>query len=188
MNISWYIGELLSNKNYKSKASTTELRELKKKLDSWLDSRDLKKKFSLQLVTPRIKSREKKVNCKTLHQAGLVVPVDSRGFGYREVPETLEAQKKMFANACAKEDEKRRSKGQDDIQEVVTLIQFANDEADFGMGLEFGLNMFAFGELGLHRFVRATLPVCYNLLGRKVYADIVKEHLKNRKQQRLSAD
>jgi len=178
----------LSNKIYKSKATSNELRDLKTKIESWLESKDLKKKFSMQPVTPRIKSREKKVNCKTLHQAGLVVPVDPRGFGYREVPETLDAQKRMFSNACVKDNEKKRSKGEDDIQEIVTLIQFANDEGDFGMGLEFGLNMFSFGEFGLHRYVRATLPVCYNLLGRRVYADILKEHLKNRKQQRLSAD
>ena len=31
------------------------------------------------------------------------------------------------------------------VQELVTNVQFANDEGDPGMGLELGLNAFAFG-------------------------------------------
>jgi hypothetical protein len=113
--------------------------------------------------------------------------VFKRGFGYREVPETYETQRKMFNNYCANEEDlasskKRKANADEKIQEVITLIQFANDETDYGMGLEFGLNMFAFGNSGLHKFIRSVLPVCYNLLSRNYYAEIVREHLKNRKE------
>ena len=33
----------------------------------------------------------------------------------------------------------------DVLQELVTNVQFANDEGDPGMGLELGLNAFSFG-------------------------------------------
>lgn len=184
--IYWYISELLSKKTYSTNTSNDELNEFKKKFTEWCDTHYKgDKKFSLQIKTPKIKSREKKVVCKTMHQAGLVVSVDSRGFGYREVPETLESQKKMFTYCSIKDEsgtnKAKKRKGDDDIQEIITLIQFANDESDYGMGLEFGLNMFSFGELALHKYIRQTLPVCYSLLGRDLYADIIREHLKNRK-------
>jgi hypothetical protein len=50
------------------------------------------------------------------------------------------------------------------------------------MGVEFGINMFSFGDIALHRYIKSVLPLCYNLLGRNYYADILKEHLKIRKQ------
>lgn len=186
MPVSWYLGELLSKKTYSTNSPNAELIQFKKKLTDWCESRHKNdKKFSLQARTLKTKARDKKVNCKTLHTAGLVVPVTASGFGYREVPETLDSQKKMFTNCCLKADEKsnaaRKRKGEDDVQEIITLIQFANDETDYGMGLEFGLNMFAFGDMALHKYIRATLPVCYMLLGRDLYAEIIRQHLKNRK-------
>lgn len=97
----------------------------------------------------------------------------------------MESQRKMFTNCCLKDEsgsnKKKKLKGEDDIQEIITLIQFANDETDYGMGLEFGLNMFSFGELGLNKYIKSTLPICYTLLDRKLYAEIIREHLKNRK-------
>ena len=35
-----------------------------------------------------MKARDKKSVCKTFHGAGMVVPMDDQGIGYREVPET----------------------------------------------------------------------------------------------------
>jgi hypothetical protein len=50
------------------------------------------------------------------------------GFGYREVPETYEAQKKMFTNYCNKDSNEstKKAKADEKIQEIITLIQFAN--------------------------------------------------------------
>jgi hypothetical protein len=91
----------------------------------------------------------------------------------------------MFTNYCLKEENEsakaKKLKADDDIQEIITLIQFANDETDYGMALEFGLNMFSFGDLALHKYIKSILPVCYDLLGRNLYGEILREHLNNRK-------
>ena len=46
--------------------------------------------------------------------------------------------------ADAKNDDERML-AFDPIQEVVNYIQFANDECDYGMGLEFGVDLFCYG-------------------------------------------
>lgn len=90
----------------------------------------------------------------------------------------------MFENFCLKEDptnKPKKEKASERIQEIITLIQFANDECDYGMGIEFGINMFCFGDLSLHKFIKSTLSVCYQLLCRDLYGEIIIEHLKTRK-------
>lgn len=47
-----------------------------------------KKNYSLDLKSKKMKDRDKLVNCKTFHGAGIVVPVDDNDVGYRPVPET----------------------------------------------------------------------------------------------------
>jgi hypothetical protein len=44
------------------------------------------------------------------------------------VPETYEAQKKMFTNYCNKDSNEsaKKAKADEKIQEIITLIQFAN--------------------------------------------------------------
>ena len=156
-------------------------------MNDWCDERYKgNKTFSLQLKTPRTKAREKKTNCKLFHSAGLVVPVDSKGFGYRDVQESYEQQAKIFTNYCLKEDndpvnKSKKAKADEKIQEIITLIQFANDETDYGMGLEFGLNMFSHGDVALNKFIKISSTNSYDLLNRNLYSDILREHLKNRK-------
>ena len=43
----------------------------------------------MELKSKAMKARDKKVVCKSFHGAGLMVPVDDNGIGYREVPETV---------------------------------------------------------------------------------------------------
>ena len=178
---------MIAGRNYKSNETLEDLKNLKKQMTDWCDSRYKgNKTFSLQLKTPKTKSREKKMNCKLFHSAGLVVPVDSKGFGYRDVQETYEAQKKIFENYCLRDDgdpinKSKKTKADEKIQEIITLIQFANDETDYGMGLEFGLNMFSHGDVALHKFIKISSINSYDLLNRNLYSNILREHLKNRK-------
>lgn len=65
--------------------------------------------------------------------------------------------------------------------ETIMLVQFANDEGDYGEGIELGLDLFTFGDPSLHGQVMNLLPLGYRLLGRDIYADIVEAHLKNRR-------
>ena len=65
--------------------------------------------------------------------------------------------------------------------EIVMLVQFANDECDYGEGLELGIDMFCSGHQVLHRSVLNMLPLAYQLLNRQPYADIITAHLKDRR-------
>ncbi len=65
--------------------------------------------------------------------------------------------------------------------EIITLVQFANDECDYGEGLELGLDMFSFGGEVFHKMILNLLPLAYQLLGRQEFGDIIKAHLEDRK-------
>ena len=65
------------------------------------------------------------------------------------------------------------------LQEIITFVQFANDECDYGMGLELGLDLFCHGD-SFHNVVGHLLPLAYSLLGRSEYGKIVEQHLGQR--------
>jgi hypothetical protein len=70
--------ELISGKIYRTKVAKSELNELKKKLIQFCEKQSkTDKNFSLELKTLRIKEREKGLNCKTFHGAGIYVPVNA---------------------------------------------------------------------------------------------------------------
>ncbi|CAF2969634.1 unnamed protein product [Rotaria sp. Silwood2] len=66
---------------------------------------------------------------------------------------------------------------EDELQHVITCIQFANDECDYGEGLEFGLNLFLYGSSKLHSRVMNLLPLAYKLLRRSLYTQIITDHI-----------
>jgi hypothetical protein len=70
----------------------------------------------------------------------------------------------------------------DPLQEIITLIQFANDECDYGEGLELGLDLFTFGGKCFHSPIGCLLSLGYQLVGRPEYGKIIKAHLKRRSQ------
>lgn len=43
------------------------------------------------------------------------------------------------------EDDQERTKAFAPLQEMITFVQFANDECDYGMGLELGMDLFCYG-------------------------------------------
>uniref|UniRef100_A0A673HN55 UPF0609 protein C4orf27 homolog n=1 Tax=Sinocyclocheilus rhinocerous TaxID=307959 RepID=A0A673HN55_9TELE len=135
--------------------------------------------------TKAMKQREKKVVTKTFHGAGIVVPVDKNNVGYRELPETDASLKKICkAIAEAKEDEERM-KAFAPIQEMITFVQFANDECDYGMGYELGIDLFCYGSHYFYKVVRQLLPMAYNLLKRGLFGEILEAHLTSRSQDNL---
>lgn len=73
------------------------------------------------------------------------------------------------------------------IQEVVTYVQFANDECDYGMGLELGMDLFSHGDPFLHSVIGHLLPVAYDLLQREEYGKICSLHLAQRGKDPLDA-
>ena len=69
----------------------------------------------------------------------------------------------------------------DELQEIITLVQFANDECDYGMGYELGVNLFAHGDESLNRIILHLLPLAYRLMGYELYSEILEQHLTDRK-------
>lgn len=95
-------------------------------------------------------------------------------------PFSLGDLKKILKKIKESKDEDERNKNFDPLQELITLVQFANDECDYGEGLELGLDLFSFGGECFHRTILHLLPLAYQLLGRPQYAEIITAHLKDR--------
>ncbi|XP_077936143.1 histone PARylation factor 1 isoform X2 [Gasterosteus aculeatus] len=101
--------------------------------------------LSLEQKTKAMKQRDKKVVTKTFHGAGIVVPVDKNDVGYRELPETDAGLKKILKAIADARNDEERVKAFGPLQEMVTFVQFANDECDYGMGYELGMDLFCYG-------------------------------------------
>ena len=82
--------------------------------------------------------------------------------------------------------EKDQEQASEDLQEIMTLVQFANDECDYGMGLELGLDLFCFGSDRFHNTVLQLMPLAYRLLGKETFAEIAEIHVNNRTRAQLS--
>ncbi|ELT89494.1 hypothetical protein CAPTEDRAFT_108777 [Capitella teleta] len=170
----WFIEDAIR----KSKSNKSTLNNLKSKVEKWASKCDF---LTAPGKSKAMKARDKKSVCATFHGAGLVVPVDEHGVGYREVPETTADLKKMLKNIVVAKDVESRNKATDPLMEIVMLVQFANDECDYGEGLELGLCMFSFGGECLHKMILNLMPLAYQLLKRNLYADCIKAHLEDRK-------
>ncbi|XP_028308283.1 histone PARylation factor 1 [Gouania willdenowi] len=172
---------LKRRKGQKGKKEEKDLESLEMKLKDKAESLHL----TLELKTKEMKQRDKKVVSKTFHSAGIVVPVDKNDVGYRELPETDAGLKKICkAIADAKTDE-ARVKAFAPIQEMITYVQFANDECDYGMGYELGMDLFCFGSHYFHKVINQLLPLAYSLLNRGLFGEIVKAHLSQRSHDNL---
>ncbi|XP_060588869.1 histone PARylation factor 1-like [Ruditapes philippinarum] len=174
--VSAYIDDKLKSKEV-SASNKTKLKELSERLQSCAK----KNKQTLELKSKRIKEREKKVVCKSFHKCGIVVPVDENEVGYREVPETPADLKRMFKKIADSKTDAERDKNFEPLQEIITLIQFANDECDYGEGLELGIDLFCYGGETFHTTIRQLLSLAYDLLNREEYGRIIEAHLKHRK-------
>lgn len=171
----------LQRKKKEKGSQKADLESLEDKLQDKAEALGL----SLEQKTKDMKQRDKKVVTKTFHGAGIVVPVDKNDVGYRELPETDAGLKKICkAIAEAKSDEER-IKAFGPIQEMVTFVQFANDECDYGMGYELGMDLFCYGSHYFHKVIKQLLPMAYNLLKRTLFGEIVEAHLVNRCQDPL---
>lgn len=81
--------------------------------------------------------------------------------------------------SCSEKNVAARNKAKEPVDKLITLVQFANDECDYGMGLELGLDLFCHSD-HFHPSVLHLLPLAYELLQREPFALIIREHLKKR--------
>ncbi|CAN9510440.1 unnamed protein product [Ophioblennius macclurei] len=135
--------------------------------------------------TKEITERESKVVTKTFHGAGIVVPVDKNGVGYRELPETDDCLKSIFKSIADAPNDEERIKAFGPLQEMVTFVQFANDECDYGMGYELGIDLFCYGSHYFHKVIKQVLPMAYNLLKRNLFGEIIEAHISSRSRDNL---
>ncbi len=94
--------------------------------------------------------------------------------------------KKLLNRIASCSDESKRDQFSEPLQEIVTYVQFANDECDYGMGLELGLDLFCHGDQHFHSLITHLLPVAYDLLSREQFGRICTEHLKHRNRKPLN--
>lgn len=141
--------------------------------------------YSLEQKTLKMKQRDKKVVTKSFHGAGLMVVIDKNDVGYRELPETDASLKKICKAIVEAPSDDLRMKAFAPIQEMMTFIQFANDECDYGMGYELGIDLFCYGSHYFHKVVGQLLPLAYNLLKRNLFAEIISVHLANRTKENI---
>ena len=80
---------------------------------------------------------------------------------------------------------KQRERLLDELQDIITRIQFANDECDYGMGLELGLDLFSFGHEMFHKKSSMLLSLAYELLGKALFAEIIESHIQHRDKETL---
>lgn len=166
--------------------SRSKLSSLQDKIKAFANDNDL----SLDSRTDSMRKRDRlklggNIECAkfvpTFHGAGMVVPYDKKTqVGYREIPETTPALKRIFKNLVEAEDAMERDKAFDVLQELVTNVQFANDEGDPGMGLELGIDAFCYGGDILHNTILHLMGVAYDLLDRDHFGKILNAHLAKR--------
>ncbi|GAB6020273.1 hypothetical protein CHUAL_002991 [Chamberlinius hualienensis] len=153
------------------------LKKLQEQLLKWAKDHN----FKLDEKTSKMKERDKKCVTTCLHRAGMVVPYNKKTkVGYRPLPETDNNLKKILQKIVDSKTETEKQKRFEPLQQLITFVQFANDECDYGMGLELGLDLFTFGYSGFHSVILSILPLAYELLGKPTFAKIAKAHLKNR--------
>nr|CAG4643424.1 EOG090X0BAY [Ilyocryptus agilis] len=154
----------------------TKLVALKKQVEEWA------KKNAITLQNQAFMSRKKKVVAKTFYQCGIVVPVDKKTkVGYREIPESDADIKKICKKIVESGTSSEREDNEEALQQLVTYVQYANDEMDYGMGLELGLDLLAYGGDVFHQTILHLLSIAYELLERHEYATILKAHLDHRR-------
>ncbi|KAG7276772.1 hypothetical protein CRUP_001913, partial [Coryphaenoides rupestris] len=163
------------------KVKGDSLENLESKLRGRADTLGL----SLEQKTKDMKLRDKKVVTKTFHGAGIVVPVDKNDVGYRELPETDAGLKRICKAIAEARSDEERVKAFGPLQEMITFVQFANDECDYGMGYELGIDLFCYGSHYFYKVIRQLLPMAYNLLKRNLFGEILEAHLASRSHDNL---
>lgn len=152
--------------------------KLQNSLNKWAEEHNI----TLEKTTDAMRRRQKSVLTKTLHKVGMVVPYDPKTeLGYRPLIETEANLKKICKLIMDSSDQRERDALWDNLQPLITAANIANDECDFGNGLELGIDLFCLGSPVFHDTIEHLLTTSYSLLRRSEFGEIIKSHLKNRK-------
>lgn len=128
----------------------------------------------------RTNTRKSKRSAKTLNGVGIVVPT-SGDIGYRDLGITDSRLKTILTRISDFKDDKKKCSLYKDLHQIINNANMANDECDFGMGLELGLDLFFQGDPYYHSDIEFLLTNAYTLLERTEFSEILKAHLEERK-------
>ena len=168
---------LLADKRFKSLTKNHHKKNLRQKLETFASENQI----NLIDTNRLLKQRQQQIQAPTLHQFGLIVPITNNNVGYRPLPINDTNLKLLFKRIIELDNDEQRRKcvSMKELQNIITLIQYANDEKDFGMGLEFGLDLFESGHQFFHRSSEHLLRQAYEFLDRKNFSQILHQHLDN---------
>lgn len=93
--------------------------------------------------------------------------------GYRPISESPVKIRKMLELICDTDDDSKRQSVLKWLMEIARYVQMADDEGDFGMGLEFGYWLFLANHESLDKIAHKILSKAYTLLHREEYKKIL---------------
>uniref|UniRef100_A0A0R3S4H6 Uncharacterized protein n=1 Tax=Elaeophora elaphi TaxID=1147741 RepID=A0A0R3S4H6_9BILA len=114
------------------------------------------------------------------HGIGIRVPIVNN-VGYRPLNEKTGKLKELMISAATTSDEAMKKRKLEKIMEIINSVQFANDERDFGMGLELGHDMFWSNYGCFDKVAKRLLVTAYKLLDRNTYAHLIEIHMPYRR-------
>jgi len=130
-------------------------------------------------------ARKKAVVGPTFNKMGIVVPF-ANDVGYRDLPYSDAALAKLFERMASELNANGKANC-DELDELLTLVTFANDEGDPGMGLQLGIDLFCSKH---HKMLQKeaynTLSLAYSLLHRHVFRKVARAHIRHRYRSCLS--
>ena len=72
-------------------------------------------------------------------------------------PACLAGLKRICKAIAEARNDEERMKAFGPLQEIITFVQFANDECDYGMGYELGIDLFCYGSHVCNIFLNARI-------------------------------
>ncbi|KAL3266585.1 hypothetical protein HHI36_010749 [Cryptolaemus montrouzieri] len=138
--------------------------------------------WDLSRKTSSINKRNNKILTRTFNKIGLVVPYERKTqLGYRKLAMPDKDLNDLLTK-IQKANPEQKQKLLGVLQaELLTWIDIAVDECDFGTGIELGWNILSHGVEDLNNTAARYLVSCYRQLKWDSFAKIAEVHLKNRK-------
>ncbi|VDN18382.1 unnamed protein product [Gongylonema pulchrum] len=127
-----------------------------------------------------IKRRKHETVGYPLHGLGLSIKIIN-GVGYREIPDCPGRMQGLMTTVGLAKDAAVKESNMTRIMDTISCVQFANDEKDYGMGLELGHNLFWSNYEVFDQMSKKVLMTAYNLLKREVFAEILEMHMRIRR-------
>ncbi|MCP9266207.1 Ig-like and fibronectin type-III domain-containing protein [Dirofilaria immitis] len=131
-------------------------------------------KMFITNVKTIVKSRKKETVGFPFHGIGIHVKIVNN-VGYRPLMEKTGKLKDLITFVATASSEAAKQKKLEKIMEIISYVQFANDEKDFGMGLEFGHDIFWSNYDFFDKMAEKVLTMAYKLLNRGVFARILED-------------